>query len=89
MKVLCGRQRRRTDAHGSLLQGRAAGRAGPGVGFPGAACLPVWEEDVLWMEHLINFQFGNCIHINAPSITRVGGRRQKNKEFFMEKVKQP
>ena len=40
-------------------------------------------------QHLINFQFGNWVHINAPSITRASGRRQKDKEFFMETVKKP
>lgn len=44
---------------------------------------------LLWVKHLINFQFGNCVHINAPSITGASGRRQKDKEFFMEKVKMP
>lgn len=29
------------------------------------------------------------IHINAPSITRARGRRQKDQEFFMEKGKKP
>lgn len=43
----------------------------------------------LWMQHLINFQCGNCVHINAWSVTSASGRRQKDKEFFMEKVKKP
>jgi len=41
------------------------------------------------MGHLINFQFGNWIHINALFVTRASGRRQKDKEFFMEKAKKP
>lgn len=61
---------------------------GVGVGCAGQRAYRTGGR-FLWMKHLINFQFGNCIHINALSTTVANGRRQKDKEFFMEKVKKP
>ena len=73
----------------SEVQQESRDPARVGVSVPGASMPYRTGGRPLWMGHLINFQFGNWIHINAPFVTRASGRRQKDKEFFMEKAKRP
>lgn len=74
LKVPLGKANRRMPARGSCPQ-RMQQR--PTWRKCGSSQLHGTEGRTLLTEHLINFQFENCTHINTQSMTRASSRRQR------------